>query len=129
MVRNLFLLFLVSWLLVSCSAKKQEADLIIHNAVIYTVDSVFSIQQAMAIKDGKIIDFHKDDIDFKLHLKKLLHDECIEEIINNWSTIMLKSKDLEIYLVGNCFRKELKIQKIGKDKSNGVWCYDLLFDL
>ncbi|MBK7666644.1 MAG: amidohydrolase [Sphingobacteriaceae bacterium] len=50
-------LFLVLCLVVSCSTpKKQEADLIIHNAVIYTVDSAFSIQQAMAIKDGKIIE-------------------------------------------------------------------------
>lgn len=42
--------------LVACSSKKQEADLIIHNAVIYTVDSSFSVCEAMAIKDGKIIE-------------------------------------------------------------------------
>jgi predicted amidohydrolase YtcJ len=42
--------------LASCSDKKLDADLIIHNAVIYTVDSSFSIQQAMAVKDGKIIE-------------------------------------------------------------------------
>src|ERR1051325_5325881 len=48
--------FLVSMFLVSCSNKKQEVDLIIHNAVIYTVDSAFSVKEAMAIKDGKIIE-------------------------------------------------------------------------
>lgn len=32
----------------------EKADLVIYNAQIYTVDSNFSIQQAMAIKDGKI---------------------------------------------------------------------------
>ncbi len=41
---------------VCCSSKKQEVDLIIHNAVIYTVDSSFSICEAVAIKDGKIIE-------------------------------------------------------------------------
>lgn len=35
----------------------ESADLIIHNAKIYTVDNDFSIVEAMAIKDGKIIDF------------------------------------------------------------------------
>lgn len=34
----------------------ESADLLIHNATIYTVDANFSVQEAMAIKDGKIID-------------------------------------------------------------------------
>lgn len=36
--------------------QKDAVDLIIHNARIYTVDSAFSIAEAMAIKDGKIIE-------------------------------------------------------------------------
>jgi len=56
MIRKLFILILSSYLLYSCSTPKKEADLIIHNASIYTVDSSFSVQQAMAIKDGKIIE-------------------------------------------------------------------------
>ncbi|WP_153795767.1 amidohydrolase [Foetidibacter luteolus] len=47
-------------LAVSCTAKKQ-ADLIIHNAVVYTVDSAFTIAQALAVKDGKIIAVGKSD--------------------------------------------------------------------
>ncbi|MFN0032044.1 MAG: amidohydrolase [Flavobacteriales bacterium] len=39
----------------SCSFKNEEADLIIHNARIYTVDASFSIQEAMAVKNGIII--------------------------------------------------------------------------
>ena len=39
----------------TCSPKKEQADLIIHNAAIYSVDSAFTIYEAMAIKDGKII--------------------------------------------------------------------------
>jgi predicted amidohydrolase YtcJ len=40
--------------LLACS-KKEKADLIIHNATLYTVDSAFSVTEAMAVKDGKII--------------------------------------------------------------------------
>lgn len=43
---------------VSCS-QKQKADLLVHNATIYTVDSSFSITEAIAIKDGKIIETGK----------------------------------------------------------------------
>jgi predicted amidohydrolase YtcJ len=60
MIKNSFIFIPIAigtfYFLYSCSPKKQEADLIIHNAVIYTVDSSFSIQQAIAIKDGKIIE-------------------------------------------------------------------------
>ncbi|HTE27001.1 amidohydrolase [Flavitalea sp.] len=42
-------------LLFSSCKNKTEADLIVKNAMIYTVDSAFTIVQAMAIKDGKII--------------------------------------------------------------------------
>ncbi|MEM9051338.1 MAG: amidohydrolase [Bacteroidota bacterium] len=34
----------------------EEADLVVHNATIYSVDEEFSVHQAMAIKDGKIIE-------------------------------------------------------------------------
>jgi len=55
----------------------EEADLLIHNAKIYTVDNAFSIKQAMAVKDGKIIEIGpnnelknryraKEEIDAKL---------------------------------------------------------------
>jgi predicted amidohydrolase YtcJ len=40
--------------LVACAGKEQ-ADLLVHNATIYTVDSLFAHSEAMAVKDGKII--------------------------------------------------------------------------
>ena len=49
-------LFIISVL--SCQ-NKIDTDLIIHNAKIYTVDSIFSIQEAMAIENGKIISIGK----------------------------------------------------------------------
>lgn len=42
-------------LLVSCY-QLEEADLVVHNATIYSVDEGFNTYQAMAIKDGKIIE-------------------------------------------------------------------------
>ncbi|MBU0763229.1 MAG: amidohydrolase [Bacteroidetes bacterium] len=41
--------------LISCSAPKQKADLIITNAVVYTVDSIFSVYESFAVQDGKFI--------------------------------------------------------------------------
>jgi predicted amidohydrolase YtcJ len=43
-------------LIQSCAFQNEVADLIIHNAVIYTVDEQFSTAEAMAIKDGKILE-------------------------------------------------------------------------
>lgn len=44
---------MVCFLILSC-AQKKKADLLIFNAVIYTVDSSFSVAEAMVVKDGKI---------------------------------------------------------------------------
>ncbi|MEW6468428.1 MAG: amidohydrolase [Bacteroidota bacterium] len=47
----------------SCSSEKprEKVDLIVHNAVVYTVDSLFSVAESFAIKDGKIIAVGKSD--------------------------------------------------------------------
>jgi len=50
-----FILLIISISLFSCSTQKEKADLIIHNANVYTVDSIFTTCQAIAVKDGKII--------------------------------------------------------------------------
>ncbi len=45
--------------LFSCSDRK--VDTIIHHAVIYTVDSSYTVEEAMAVKDGKIVAVGKND--------------------------------------------------------------------
>lgn len=60
MMRNYSLYFFAIFLL-SCNQKRIKADLLVTNAKIYTADSLFSISQAMAIKDGKIIETHTTD--------------------------------------------------------------------
>jgi predicted amidohydrolase YtcJ len=55
--RSPFLIFhfsLFILLLASCKFR-QKAELIIHHAKIYTVDDQFSVAEAMAVNDGKII--------------------------------------------------------------------------
>ncbi len=52
--------FVALAILFSCQ-NLVEADLIVHNAKIYTVDSVFSIAEAMAIKNGKIMEVGPDN--------------------------------------------------------------------
>jgi predicted amidohydrolase YtcJ len=54
---NLFFIFSFF----SCT-QKPNADLIIHNAIIYTVDSSFSTAQCLAVKDGKFIAIGSNDI-------------------------------------------------------------------
>lgn len=55
-MKNASFIFVILSLLMSSCYYTEEADLLIHNAKIYTVDSEFSIAEAMAIKGGKIID-------------------------------------------------------------------------
>jgi len=45
--------FVFVCLLTACSTKKK-ADLLILNAKVYTVDSLFSVVEAIAVKDGKV---------------------------------------------------------------------------
>src|ERR1044072_5716271 len=46
-------------LLAACHSK-QQADLILHDGRIYTVDSAFSVAQAFAVKDGKLLAIGSD---------------------------------------------------------------------
>ncbi len=57
-MNNLFKAVVFLLLLSSCDDKKK-ADLLVYNATIYTVDSSFSTSEAMAVKDGKILEVGK----------------------------------------------------------------------
>lgn len=59
MKKNKFLFGLLLILFCSC-VKFKKADVVIHNAKIYTVNENFEIAQAMAIKNGKIIAIGKE---------------------------------------------------------------------
>lgn len=54
--------FILCSCLFALGCKSQSsADLIIHHAIIYTVDSAFSTAEALAVKDGKILAIGKND--------------------------------------------------------------------
>jgi len=50
-----FLSVAILLFVLSCDAQKKEADLILSNAKIYTVDKEFSLAEAVAIRDHRII--------------------------------------------------------------------------
>ncbi|WP_420601531.1 amidohydrolase [Flagellimonas sp.] len=53
-MKKILFSLLVLLLFAACNPK-EEVDLIVHNANIYTVDAEFSIVNSMAIKDGKFV--------------------------------------------------------------------------
>src|SRR6476620_1345398 len=61
MLKKLLLFISGLTLFLSCSQKKEQVDLIIHNGVIYSVDSNFTTYQAMCVKDGKIVELNNDE--------------------------------------------------------------------
>ena len=61
------LLPIVYCLLMTSCKFRQKADMIIHHAKIYTVDDNFSVAEAMAVRDGKIIAIGKNDDILKLY--------------------------------------------------------------
>jgi len=54
-------LFFVLLILLSSCTSKKSADLIIHNGIIYTVDSSFSTAESFAVKDGKFLAIGSND--------------------------------------------------------------------
>ncbi|HMJ47700.1 MAG TPA: amidohydrolase [Ferruginibacter sp.] len=85
-----------SLLLLSCigSCKfRQKAQLVIHHARIYTVDDHFSITEAMAINDGKIIATGTND-------EILKQFEPVEQIDANGKTIFPGFIDAHCHFTG-----------------------------
>ncbi len=57
MLKNFLFSLIAGILLFSCaSVNKEEADLLVFNAEVYTVDGEFSVTEAFVIKDGKFLE-------------------------------------------------------------------------
>ncbi|PRD44136.1 amidohydrolase [Sphingobacterium haloxyli] len=70
-----FLLFPLVFFMARCTTNK-EVDLIVYNAKIYTVDSIFSQKEAIAIKGGIFIDMGtSEEIQSKYVAKELIDAE------------------------------------------------------
>lgn len=69
MKKLLFLFITIS--LFSCAPEKLPADLLIKNAIIYTVDKDFSTANALVVKDGKILEIGlKPELELKYNIKE-----------------------------------------------------------
>ena len=71
MIKHLIFAVTLLTSVTSCKRETLKADIIITNAVIYTVDSAFTIAEAMAIKDGKIIETGTNDYISKTYSAKV----------------------------------------------------------
>jgi len=52
---SLLIIPLYLFTMISCAPPKEQVDLVVHNAKVYTVDSTFSVGQAFAVRDGKFV--------------------------------------------------------------------------
>src|SRR6185295_10612429 len=78
-MKKLLLLLAIAFSLFACSTK-IKVDLLVYNATIYTVDPSFSIVEAMAVNDGKIVETGKtSDLQNKYEAKEKLdaQGKCI----------------------------------------------------
>jgi hypothetical protein len=50
------LYYLIALIVMNACESKEKADLIVHNAVVYTVDDDFSRKEAFAVRDGKFLE-------------------------------------------------------------------------
>ena len=83
---------IVSIFLFACN-QREKIDLLVYNATIYTVDSTFSVTDAIAVKDGKIIETGKTgDLQNKF--------EAIEKIDANGKFIYPGFIDAHAHFVG-----------------------------
>ena len=58
---NKIFAFLFYCVFLSACSSQEDADLIVYNATVYTVDSSFSIAEAMVVKDGKVLAVGKSE--------------------------------------------------------------------
>lgn len=75
-MRIYFIVPLILTLMTTCGYKNETVDIIVHNAKIYTVDETFNVVEAMAIKEGLIVETGPErQIMNKYHAKKYLDAE------------------------------------------------------
>jgi predicted amidohydrolase YtcJ len=69
-------LFFLSIALISCAPKKIQADLLVKNANIYTVNSTFDTAKAFVVKDGKILEIGiKPELELKYNFTEIYDAE------------------------------------------------------
>lgn len=125
---QLFFAIIIFVFMSSCNNQKQQIDLIVFNAKVYTVDESFTVQEAFAIKDGKFIavgtnsaiqgNYNSDDIidaDGMAVYPGFIDAHCH---FNGYGYNLLKRADL----VGTTsFEEVIEKLKEHQAKSNALW--------
>ncbi len=71
---NLIIITSILMTLFSCSTVKKEADLILTNGIVYTVDQEFSKAEAIVVKDHRIVEVGSSEQILKKYTAKEIHD-------------------------------------------------------
>ncbi len=80
MNRTLILIIIALYSLYSCNSPEMKVDLIVTNALVYTVNDSFSTAESFAVKDGKFIAVgSNDDIAAKYVSDQVL--DCKEKVV------------------------------------------------
>ena len=69
-MKKIYTLLIIFLAFISCN--NFTADLIIHNAKVYTVNEDFDVVSAVVVKDGKIIDVGAEDLVAKYNAAAVL---------------------------------------------------------
>jgi predicted amidohydrolase YtcJ len=116
----------IFFLLASCTNNK--VDLIVHHAKIYTVDSTFSIAEAMAVKDGKIIEVGtNDEIVNKYQSNEVIDAEgkfIYPGLIDAHAHFLGYAQSLfQVQLMGTDSWQEVvdKVKKFNEEHPNEAW--------
>lgn len=72
MLKNIFILTVAISFLFSCHQKKIQVDQLFYNGIVYSVDSSFTVYEAFAVKDGKIVALNSDNELFKKYEAKVI---------------------------------------------------------
>ena len=72
MLKNIFILTVAISFLFSCHQKKIQVDQLFYNGIVYSVDSSFTVYEAFAVKDGKIVALNSDNELFKKYEAKVM---------------------------------------------------------
>jgi len=72
MLKNIFILTVAISFLFSCHQKRIQVDQLFYNGIVYSVDSSFTVYEAFAVKDGKIVALNSDNELFKKYEAKVI---------------------------------------------------------
>lgn len=129
MLKNIIIFSLAIFFCKCNSNTKEKVDLILHNAVIYTVDSAFTKHEAMAVKNGTIVEVNSTEIILKKYYSE-------KEINVEGKTVLPGLIDAHCHFTGyatdmwkcnltgtNSFKEVIQKIKLYSENAQQNWLY------